>query len=529
MKTSFNQKAISVFCKGSLGWVIIFFLVAFFASCTKMDYTYRKFLNGGDIIYPGRADSVSIFPGHNRIKLTWMLTSDPGIVSCRIFWNNKGDSIQIPVNRGHGIDTVSVIIDSLEEGYYNFEIYTYDKDGHRSIAVDTLGQVFGQNYVSSLHNRVIKNSYWDENTGVIFWYKPNEGAVISQLTYTDLNGITHTVDVLPGDTVTQLPDFKLHDGLHYRTGFLPDSLAIDTFFTAYDQAAIDDTLTIALPPYPFPGGNYVIMNKLSGMAVTVEGAGKSNNANIIQSAFTYAANQLWNFAAAPTSNYYEIDNVNSGHPNAIAVNKASTSDGEKLVQYKFGTSKNDQWNLEKVDGNYYKLTNLKSQKVMEVSGSSTADGATIQQNSWNGSDNQLFEIAWNMAEGQSIKDVSSGGSHPGANVIDGDNTTYWQPASSDRTDDKMVWITIDLGGSRVFDELRQYWTLGNSHIDSYKVLYSDDNSLWKTAYQSASGLNAGQNTASFPPVEGRYVKLQLHFGNDGNVNIAEVGVYYFPK
>ncbi len=529
MNTKFYQKEKQAFGKLNTACLLVILLACITAACTKMDYTYKKFLKGGDIIYPGRADSVKVFPGHNRIKLSWLLTSDPSIALCRVYWNNSIDSVQVPVHRGHGTDTISVIIDSLEEGYYNFKIYTYDKDGRRSVAVDTVGQVYGKNYVSSLHNRVIKKSYWDQDTAFIYWYNPNAGAAVSQLVYNDAQGISHTLDILSSDTLTQLPDFKLHDAFRYRTGFLPDSLSIDTFFTSYDQGTIDDTLAIELPSYPSPEGQYAIINKLSGMAVAVEGAATGNNANIIQSTFTYAANQLWDFVTAPTSGYYEINNVNSGSPYAIAVNKASTSDGEKLVQYKFGGSKNDQWELEKVDGDYYKLTNLKSQKVMEVAGNSTTDGATLQQNSWKGGDNQLFEIAWNMAAGQSIKDVSSGGSHPGSNVIDGDNTTYWQPNSSDRTDDNMIWITIDLGQSRVFDELWQYWTHGDNHIDGYTILYSNNNSSWKTAYQSKSGLNPGQNTVSFPPVQARYVKVQWHFATDGNVNIAEVGVYYFPR
>src|SRR5690242_14583172 len=96
-------------------------LVCLLAACKKMDYTYKKFLKGGDIIYPGKADTIQIFPGHNRIRLSWLLTSDPSIVLCRVYWNNKTDSVSVPVNRSKGIDTVSVIIDSLAEGYYNFE------------------------------------------------------------------------------------------------------------------------------------------------------------------------------------------------------------------------------------------------------------------------------------------------------------------------------------------------------------------------------------------------------------------------
>lgn len=507
----------------------ILLLACLVAACSKMDRTYQSFLKGGTIIYPGKADSLRLYPGNNRIRITWLLTSDRSITLCRIYWNNKADSVNVPVVRGKNVDTVSVIIDSLAEGYYNFEIYTYDKAGNVSVPADTIGQVFGATYAASLHNRIIKNMYWDQDTAYIFWYAPPEGAVGSKLDYQDKNGVAHSTAIPAGDTLTLLPDFKLHGGFQFQTGYLPDSMAIDTFYATLTHKTVDDTLAIVLPPYPSPEGDYAIINKLSGIAVAVEGAGTGNNANIIQSTFTYARNQLWNFVAAPTAGYYEINNVNSGSPYAIAVSSASTSDGAKLVQYKFGTSKNDQWQLEKAEGNYYKITNLKSQKAMEVKGSSLSDGATMQQNSWNGGDNQLFKLIWNLALNKTVT-ASSGGSHPGSDVVDGDNSTFWQANSGDRTDDKMVWVQIDLGTEQVFDALDQSWIKGNQHIGSYKVLYSNNGNTWKTAYDSGStGVNTGENTATFPPVQGRYIKLELNFADDGNVNIAEVRVYYVPQ
>jgi hypothetical protein len=502
-------------------------LVFLLAACSKMDYTYKKFLKGGDIIYPGRADTLQVFPGHNRIKLSWLLTSDPSIVLCRVYWNDKADSVNIPVDKGPGIDTVSVIIDSLAEGYYNFEIYTYDKDGHVSVPADTIGQAFGEVYANSLRNRVIKKMYWDQDTAFIFWYNTGSGSVGSQLNYKDQDGASKTVIVSPSDTATRLPDFRLHDGFQYRTGYMPDSMAIDTFYTAYQSLTVDDTLKVLLPDFPDPDGSYQIINKLSGLSLTVDGASKSKNANISQNTFTAASNQLWTFKDAATSGYYEIDNVNSGL--AIAVQSASTSDGANILQYSEGKSGNDQWKLEAAGGGYYKIICEKSQKVMEVEGSSTADGGNIQQNTWNGGDNQLFELAWNMALNQSMKDASSGGSHPASDMLDGDNTTYWQPNSSDRKDDQKVWAIIDLGAPRVFDEFDQYWTHGHDHIDTYTIYYSNDATTWKTVYQAPKGPDAGANKATFAPVKGRYVKYELHFGTDGNVNIAETGVYYIPR
>jgi hypothetical protein len=524
MKSKFYQKLMPAFRNLSTVGLMLLGLVCLITACNKMDYTYKKFLKGGDIIYPGKADSILVFPGHNRIKLSWLLTSDPSIVLSRVYWNNKADSVSVPVDRSKGIDTISVTIDSLDEGYYNFQIYTYDKDGHTSVEADTTGQVFGKVYAGSLHNRVIKKSYWDQDTAYIFWYKAPQNAIGSKLSYQDQNGLSHTLTIAAEDTSTRLPDFKLHEGFQYQTGYLPDSMAIDTFYAANANITVNDTLKVLLPPYPSPDGTYAIINKLSGKVLTVDGASTSNNGNISQADFTGTANQLWKFVPSTEEDgYYAIENVNSGL--GIAVAKASGDDGANILQYKYNSGSNDQWKPERVSGQYYKLMVLKNDKVIEIA--SGSDNA--QQNTWNGGDNQQFELAWNMALNQSMKDASSGGSHPASDMLDGDNSTYWQPNSSDRKDDSKVWAIIDLGAPRIFDEFDQYWTHGHSHIDTYTIYYSNDGTTWKTAYQSPKGPDAGNNIATFAPVKGQYVKYEIHFESDGNVNMAELGVYYFPR
>lgn len=502
-------------------------LVCMIAACTKMDYTYKKFLKDGDIIYPGKADSVQIFPGHNRVKLSWLLTSDPSIVRCRVYWNNGADSVEVPVNRGHGVDTISVIIDSLKEGYYNFQIYTYDKDGNTSVATDTIGQVYGDVYASSLHTRVIKKAYWNADSAFVFWYKPNKGAVVTEINYTDKNGDEQQVKITASDTASVLPGFKLHDAFQYRTGYLPDSLSIDTFYTAFEQKTIDDTLQVLLPPFPSPDGEYAIINKNSGMALTIDGDIDDNGTNVNQSTFTGATEQLWKFVEAPTEDYYAIENVESER--GLAVAGASGDDGANILLWDFNSGSNDQWKLEQVEGPYYKIMVLKNGKVIEIADGSTDEGGNAQQNTWNGGDNQQFKLIWNLALNADIEG-SSGGSHPAEDMFDNDVDTYWQPHSGDRKDDKMIWVQMDLGTARVFNELDQYWTHGHQHISTYKVLYSDDGNVWKTAYDAkGSGVDEGENETVFPPVKGRYVKLELNFSDDGNVNIGEIKVYYTPK
>jgi hypothetical protein len=65
------------------------------ASCEKAD-KYKEFVKDGEISYIGKLDSVKVYSGKNRVMIKGMITSDPKIVECRVFWNNKKDSLVIP-------------------------------------------------------------------------------------------------------------------------------------------------------------------------------------------------------------------------------------------------------------------------------------------------------------------------------------------------------------------------------------------------------------------------------------------------
>src|SRR5690606_4493194 len=93
--------------------------------CRKQDYFYKEFLEGGEIVYVGKADSVKFHPGDNRAKLSWIIT-DPNINKMKVYWNNRLDSTLIYVNNWSVIDSIDVVISELEERLYFFDIYTVE-------------------------------------------------------------------------------------------------------------------------------------------------------------------------------------------------------------------------------------------------------------------------------------------------------------------------------------------------------------------------------------------------------------------
>ncbi|PWG78180.1 DUF4998 domain-containing protein [Pararcticibacter amylolyticus] len=231
---------------------LAFALLLICQGCDKMEDSYKQYLEGGELIYPGKADSLKAFPGKNRVKLRWLIVSDPKVVGAKVYWNNKSDSVNVPIRKTSSTDTISVIIPGMEEGLYTFDVYTYDAAGHRSVGSQVIGEAYGASFQNTLANRLVKSVQWLNlaqtgttpafRGGEITWYSASVLAVFIDIGYTREDGSAASVREepvrVPGRPVsfretTRLPGWNKDLSFRYRTAFKPDSAAIDTFYTDY--------------------------------------------------------------------------------------------------------------------------------------------------------------------------------------------------------------------------------------------------------------------------------------------------------
>lgn len=204
--------------------------------CQKMDDSFKQFIVKGGKTYPGKPTAVKAFSGKNRIKISWLKGSDPTVTRAKVYWNTYQDSIELDI--APKSDTISTIIDGLPEQQYTFEIITYNKKGDKSIPAEVLGTSYGEIYQQSLLDRPINQvTVNDDGETNILWGAANitDGAYATEVTYTNLSDqqVTQRFPILDENSV--LPDKKNGKALEYRTVYLPDSLAIDTFYTALQQ------------------------------------------------------------------------------------------------------------------------------------------------------------------------------------------------------------------------------------------------------------------------------------------------------
>jgi len=217
---------------------------------------------GGEIVYPAKADSINVHPGDKRIMLSWIRT-DPRVTYYQVYWNLGTDSVRIEApasTNGDGRDTVKAFVGGLEEADYEFEIIAYDEDGNQSVKSAVAGKVYGDNYAGTLLNRGIQSILVSplEGTAQISWYTADSTDIAVEVTYIDVEGKSRMV-ILPntGESST-VTGYKPGTAFSYRTMFLPDSLAIDTFYAPLAEVpaprvTYPDLDKTKFLPYELPG------------------------------------------------------------------------------------------------------------------------------------------------------------------------------------------------------------------------------------------------------------------------------------
>lgn len=226
-------------------YILILGITAVAGACRKMDDYKDKYLSSGAITYAGKIDSVKAHPGDGRIMLSGLLIADPKITELRIYWNNLADSFKLPITRTPNVDTVQAFLNKMEEGVKTYTLVTFDKFGNRSVAVTITGRVYGDVYKSLLLNRTINDGLFDGDSVSIDWniLDASTGALGCELQYTDKSNNLQKLFVKRTDTRTVLPNYKYGTKFSYRTLFLPDTLAIDTFYSKFQDLEVKANIT----------------------------------------------------------------------------------------------------------------------------------------------------------------------------------------------------------------------------------------------------------------------------------------------
>ncbi|MDR1274732.1 MAG: discoidin domain-containing protein [Odoribacteraceae bacterium] len=205
------------------------------AACNNMTDIYQDYLDRGETIYIGRADSLQLFPGNGRVKLEWEINADPKLVDCIIYWDERADSLVVPIVRdaGGGRQKMSVIIDGLSERGHIFEIRTRDLYQRVSLKTEKSVTCYGERYAASLSNRAITTQVIDPDAdNVTISWGVADNSVGVEFRYVNRDGVTTNVLIPPTAAGHVFADFVPGREFSYSTLYLPVATSIDTFRTA---------------------------------------------------------------------------------------------------------------------------------------------------------------------------------------------------------------------------------------------------------------------------------------------------------
>lgn len=182
-----------------------------------------------------KAESLQMRTGNNRVELSWHV-SDLQVSSYKIFYNNRLDSVGNRIHKKHETDTIRVIIDELPEDYHSFDVFNYDDHGNSSPRSIIAGRVYGSDYQTSLLDATFSYHSMDGDDLKIKWgEKQPTGLVGVEIEYTHLDGNLVKKQVTDWSDTCVLESYSKYAPLGYRSLYLPEATAIDTFSTAVQE------------------------------------------------------------------------------------------------------------------------------------------------------------------------------------------------------------------------------------------------------------------------------------------------------
>ncbi len=210
--------------------ISILLLAGLIQSCSKMTDLQDKYMDEGETIYAAKVDSVFAYAGKERILLK-MFIGTQRVEKVRIFWNDYKDSVDVSVGGQTG--KFEKQLEKMAEKGYVFHFVNFDKFGNRSLPFELSAQAYGEYFQSNIVGRMVKDNMTCMTNGVltINWLSPVDKSLGCELKYINSEGEAIREIISNDVTSTIINDYA--SDLQYRTLFLPEPSAIDTFYTNY--------------------------------------------------------------------------------------------------------------------------------------------------------------------------------------------------------------------------------------------------------------------------------------------------------
>jgi hypothetical protein len=189
-----------------------------------------------------------------------MLRNAPNVTTIDIFWNRGKDSLIIPVRPDTGIFIVRNSLTNMGEQSYTFEVQASDAYNQHSLRTTGFANSYGDMYQESLVNRPYKEfALTDRNKDVsveLSWISAASGLIRSEVRYDDESGEPRIIHVFPSEMNTTCEKATVNSVFEYRSAFLPEPDAVDTFYTAWKQITPNPNYTLSMDGWTVTASDY---------------------------------------------------------------------------------------------------------------------------------------------------------------------------------------------------------------------------------------------------------------------------------
>lgn len=231
-------------CKINL--MLFLAIITFLSACNDENDNFNKYLANGERIYIAKTDSVKTFAGNERFLVTFFMNDPRADIVC-IYWNQKKDSLLVPIVAHDPLMPVTVMIGrnqkTIPEGNYVLQFITRSKDMYKSVTVESIVNVYGTRFASSLLSRLNKTVSYAAATSILSltWggamNDKEKGIILSY--WNKLNVAKDTMlSTTALMTTTILKNVDKTKPVTFKTIYVPEKAAIDTFFTSVKPIVI---------------------------------------------------------------------------------------------------------------------------------------------------------------------------------------------------------------------------------------------------------------------------------------------------
>lgn len=462
----------------------IFFVLT---SCTDTFELHQKYLKDGEIIYTNKVDTLTTFSGNKRIKIQGYISNAFNVNEIVVTWNKGQNSKTFPYTKSSNtIDKLELIIDNLEEQAYQFEVYSKDADGNKSIKMTTFGSVYGENYRSNLEPRAINKFSFNmaSNSATVTFKLSDELTRRTEIKYTDLAGAEVIKTLAPEATSIVLDQLDIDKPVVYRTFYVP---------TAADdngQETVLDAFGSDWKPFNLPTTLKSILNSVTFEPIL--GGVKINwtNPNSLQVKFNFKNT----VAGSP------VINSLTSSANTDSYTMVAMEDRTQTIEISVADAYGFSWTKE------YTVTPKPAVK--------------------------LNRTLWSIVDfdSEEPKEATWGPAIQGraAAAIDGNLSTFWHSAWDTSQPNFPHYFTIDMGSVKSIASFemfrRQGWGDGAT---VHEFWVSNDKVTWTKVgtYNGSLTTNSGVSVAAITNTKGRYVKYLTTKGPKFYTHLAELNIY----